>query len=152
MRYIVITLFFSFFLVCCHNPNHQLQDELKQTKEELEFVKLQIPNSGKMAKGFLVHEVYFNLKDNLTDDQKQSFLNQIKTLHQISEVKNLKIGKFEFLNDPRALKDYEMIMTMEFESKKAYVKYQSHPIHLELKKATANILAAPPSTYDFIVQ
>ena len=152
MKIFVITLFFSFLFVCCQNPNEQLQKELTETKSKLESAEKVIAELNKPKTGFLVHEVYFNLKDDLTVEQQQTFLNDIKKLKDISVVKNLKVGNFENLNDPRALKDYEMVMTMEFKDKKAYAEYQSHAIHLALKKAAGEILEAPPATYDFILE
>ena len=152
MRTFVITLFFSFFFVCCQNPNEQLQKELTQLKTKLASAEKVIADFEKPQSGALVHEVYFNLKDDLSSEELQIFINEIKKLKGISVVKNLRFGQFKNLDDPRALKDYEMVMTMKFADQNGYAEYQGHPIHLALKKAAENVLAAPPATYDFILE
>ncbi|MFK8006280.1 MAG: Dabb family protein [Saprospiraceae bacterium] len=147
----LITLFLLIsFLFGCQNPNLQLEKELSETKARLVAAKSALEKVNPTTKTSLVHEVYFNLKDDLTKDQKEEFHQNILKLKDIPEVQNLVVGDFKNLNDPRALADYEIKMSMEFQSEKEYAEYQAHPIHLSLKKAAGDIVAAPPVTYDFI--
>lgn len=137
-------------LVGCQNPNPQLEKELSETKARLVAAKAALEKVKPSTNASLVHEVYFNLKDELTSNQKEEFYQSILKLKDIPVVKNLVVGDFKNLDDPRALADYEIKMSMEFLSEKEYAEYQAHPIHLSLKKVAGDIVAAPPATYDFI--
>jgi len=99
--------------------------------------------------GSLVHLVYLNTKDTLSQESLKKLNNELIQLEKISQVKNLQVGKFEDLNDPRANKAYEQILYMEFSNKEDYQIYQDHPIHLELKKNLSQYLSGPPMTYDY---
>lgn len=97
----------------------------------------------------LVHMVFFPLKEDLTTEQKDSFLIKIETLKRISDVQGLSVGEFADLNDKRALAQYGVAVTMGFENKDNYHTYQNHPIHLELKSSVGKYLSAPPASFDF---
>jgi len=147
-NFITILLLFS-FLASCQNQNLQLEKELSETKARLVAAKAALEKLNSTGTS-LVHEVYFNVKDDLTATQKESFYQSIIKLKDIPSVQNLVVGDFKNLDDPRALADYEIKMSMEFQSEKEYDEYQAHSIHLSLKKMASDILAAPPATYDFI--
>ena len=149
MKNLIKLLLLISFLASCQNPNPQLEKELSETKARLVAAKSAIEKINP-SNATLVHEVYFNLKDDLTSAQKEEFHQSILKLKDIPVIQNLEVGDFKNLNDPRALADYEIKMSMEFQSEKEYAEYQIHPIHLSLKKAAADLLAAPPTTYDFI--
>ncbi len=149
MKNLIILLLLISFLTSCQNPNPQLEKELSETKARLVAAKAALEQVNPTTAS-LVHEVYFNLKDDLTSKQKEEFHQSILKVKNIPGVQNLVIGDFKNLNDPRALADYEIKMSMDFQSEKEYAEYQAHPIHLSLKKAAGNIVAAPPAIYDFI--
>ena len=134
MKNLFTLLLLLSFLVACQDPNPQLEKELSETKARLEAAKgaLQKLNPTETP---LVHEVYFNLKDDLTSEQAESFYQEILKLKGIPVVQNLIVGDFKNLDDPRAFSDYEIKMSMEFMNEKEYADYQEHPIHLALKKA-----------------
>ena len=134
----------------CQNSNPQLEKELSETKARLEAAKSALEKKTTTTETSLVHEVYFNLKDDLTPDQIEQVHQAILQLKDIPVVHNLVVGDFKNLDDPRAFSDYEIKMSMEFNDKKEYAIYQAHPVHLALKKAAADYVAAPPATYDFI--
>lgn len=134
----------------CQNSNPQLEKELSETKARLEAAKSALEKKTTTTETSLVHEVYFNLKDDLTPDQIDQVHQAILQLKDIPVVHNLVVGDFKNLNDPRALSDYEIKISMEFMDEKEYSKYQVHPVHLALKKSIAGILAMPPATYDFV--
>ena len=97
----------------------------------------------------LVHVVWFKLKPELGDTDLENLLIEIDKLNQIEVVKELEVGKFADLGDPRAMKDFQLVMSMKFESKTQYHEYQEHPIHLALKNVVGNFIAGPPVTYDY---
>ncbi len=63
------------------------------------------------------------------------------TLKVLEKYKMDKLKKLE--------KDFYEYNPMGFDSEEDYKTYQSHPIHLGLKKAAGNYIAGPPVTYDF---
>ncbi len=150
MKNFITILLLSSIFASCQNPNPQLEKELSETKARLEAAKSALEKKNSTTETSLVHEVYFNLNDDLTPPQIGQVHQAILQLKEIPEVHNLIVGEFKNLNDPRALSNYEMKMSMEFIDEKEYSIYQSHQIHLALKKSIAGILAEPPITYDFI--
>lgn len=146
MRYISYLLFL--LLLGCDNSALQqeleaAQTTIKQLEQELKEVKTASVEAP------LVHLVLFKLK---ADADPNVMLTELQKLEAISEVKELEIGPYEDLGDPRALSDYSLIMQMSFIDTAAYQTYQKHPIHLALKENIKPILAGPPATYDFIKQ
>ncbi len=148
-NFIPILLLISIF-VSCQNNNPQLEKELLETKARLAVANSALEKKNATAETSLVHEVYFNVKDDLTPAQIAQLHQDIFKLKDIPVVHNLVVGDFKNLNDPRALSDYEIKMSMEFIDEKEYLIYQAHPIHLALKKTAGDLLAGPPATYDFI--
>lgn len=148
-NFITLLLLTSFFF-SCQNDNPQLEKELKETKARLEAAKAALLKKENTTSTPLVHEVYFNLKDDLSENQINALESDILKLKDISVVHHLVLGTFKNLEDPRALSDYEIKMTMEFKNEKEYAEYQAHPIHLNLKKSVADLLAGPPATYDYL--
>lgn len=132
---------FLFIMVSCSNS--KVQEELAAVKKALAELEAKEPTE----EGALVHIVFFKVKP---DADRDAFIQEIKKLEAIKEVKELEVGPFEDLGDSRALSDYGVIMQMSFTDSIAYQQYQKHPIHLALKDNTAVFLAGPPATYDFL--
>lgn len=107
-------------------------------------------NEKLIAESGFVHIVYLNLKDDLSNDQIDFLVKELKRLEEIENVLNFSVGTFEDLGDKRALDEYEIIMQMTFSDRATYDIYQQDPLHSEVKKATGSLLAGPPVTYDFI--
>jgi len=144
MKYIY---FFSFlFFLSCSNKLEtdlaNLQQELATATEKIKQLQSEIEPEGK-----LVHLVFFKIS---ADADQSAFVAEIKKLEKIEGVMDLEVGPFEDLGDPRALATYTMLMQMSFADKKAYDRYQKHPIHLALKENIGQFMAGPPATYDFI--
>lgn len=150
MKNIITLLLLVSFLASCQDQNPQLEKELSETKARLAAAKSALEKKNSTSETSLVHEVYFNVKDDLTDEKKEKLHQDILKLKDIPLVHKLVVGDFINLNDPRALSDYEIKMSMEFMDEKEYSLYQAHPIHLALKKSLGDLLAGPPATYDFI--
>lgn len=134
------------FLASCSNP--KLEKELLETELKLkETAALLAEAKTDTAEKYpLVHVVYFKLKP---DVDKGKLLEAIDKLEGIEVVKELEVGTFEDLGDERALSDYQVVMSMAFANKSAYEVYQGHELHLALKAAAKEMLAAPPATYDY---
>ncbi len=154
-RIAICTMLLAILLVTCQNntptppETARLQSELDSALQQLDHTKKKLDQLQAHTNAPLIHIVYFNLKDDLSLEDKTIFAKAIQKLNEIPDVKNLKYGDFKNLDDPRALSDYEMVMQMNFTGEKAYAAYQAHPIHLALKETAKQFLAAPPATYDY---
>ncbi|MDF1864785.1 MAG: Dabb family protein [Saprospiraceae bacterium] len=139
-----------FFSSCKQGIDSQafekLKTELDETKTALASANKELMNLQSNDAKQLVHIVLLKLKE---DVDKPALINEIKKLENIEEVKNLNIGAFQDLGDARAMSDYEIVLSMEFEAEEAYQTYQAHEIHLKLKENIGKYLAGPPVTYDY---
>ena len=138
------------FFGSCQNSNENLNVEISNLKESIQALENKLENVN--SKNTLVHEVYFDLKEDTSTEQLDSFKKDIEKLSEIEVVKNLRYGNFKNLNDPRAFASYEMIMILEFTNSEDYQVYKKHPVHLKLKESAGKILAAPPGTYDYVIE
>lgn len=120
---------------------------LQEAEKELELVQRKLAEVEKENLNRLVHLVFF--KVNPTADQK-ALITKIKTLDNIAVVKELEVGPFEALGDPRALSEYQLMMQLVFENTADYKTYQEHPIHKDLQEYAKPFLAGPPASYDFV--
>ncbi len=149
MRLFILLLII--LLTSCANAT--LESELAVTKSALinteaalKDANQQLADLQKAETGQLVHVVFFKVKEGTEADM----ITAIKKLEGIPVVKDLEVGTFENLNDPRALAEYNLMMEMSFTDKVAYEIYQKHPLHIALKENTKSFMVGPPATYDFI--
>lgn len=144
---IILVLLIMTFLASCSNPKLEkqlLETELKLKETEALLAEAKSDTDENYP---LVHVVYFKLKP---DADKAKLLEAINKLEEIEVVHELEVGTFEDLGDERALSDFQVVMSMAFANEADYKAYQTHEIHLALKAAAKEMLAAPPATYDYI--
>ena len=98
----------------------------------------------------LVHIVWFKLKDDIQQNGVEELIKKIDKLKEIPEVHALEVGRFHDLEDPRAMSEFGLVMSMRFETDQDYRAYQAHPIHVELKTLVKDYLSGPPVTYDYL--
>ena len=81
--------------------------------------------------GTIVHSVYFWLKEGITAEEEQDFLNFFQELRKVPTVQTLQYGKPASTN-PRDVVDnsfqYNLLVT--FKSMDDINTYETHPIHL----------------------
>jgi hypothetical protein len=106
-NFITILLLISIF-ASCQNSNPQLEKELSETKARLEAAKSALEKKNANNETSLVHEVYFNLNDDLTPAQIAQVHQAILQLKDIPFVYNLTVGELVNLNDPRDLSKYDI--------------------------------------------
>lgn len=138
-----------FLLISCKSdvtPDDSRFDELQA---RVDSMSMMLDSFNSNVPGHLVHQVFLDTKAGIDQDE---FLSVIRTLKHIPEVRHLRIGSFKDLNDDRALKNYELIMEMNFENSDAYESYQNNQIHLDMKTSLAKYLERPPMTFDFIIE
>ena len=141
-------LFVCSFLcfIACNNP--ALNEELQKAKSQLVETKAALEACSTPATGQLAHIVLFKLT---SPEAKDSVFALLRPLEDIEEVQSLELGSFEEVGDPRAISGYEIIARMHFKNEEAYRTYQEHPIHVDAREKASKFFAAPPATYDYLV-
>lgn len=145
MRIFILMILLSFLGSCSDNA---LQQELENTQKELERTKQEMLKLEQQVQSPapLVHLVCFKLKPEVNPLDVKNILEQLRS---IEFVKQMEVGTFKDLGDPRALSDYQLILKMAFNSPEDYQSYQQHATHLAVKSALGDYLAGPPATYDY---
>ena len=146
-----ILILFIVLIASCQQPAdqnlqiEQLEAELERQSTLLDSLEA-IQNRSAVE---LVHIVYLTLKSSEDEDLRTEVVSEIQKLGNIDVVRDLSIGAFEDLGDPRALSEFELVFQMGFSSAGDYKIYQEHPIHLALKAKLGEYLDGPPVTYDY---
>ena len=153
MKYTLIIILAAFAIAC--QPDATTLEALEKANTGLnekmaiiEQLKAEVDSLKTPALGLLMHQVYFDVKPGMEDQ----LITSIKSLNDIPFLLDVQVGKLKDLNDPRAMSNYEVSMTVVLANEADYQAYQKHPIHLKLKEVAANILLGPPTTYDFILE
>ena len=80
----------------------------------------------------LIHTVIFWLKKDLTDDQRNIFTNEVRTLGEISSVESFHLGTPASTPKRPVIEDsYDFAITVVMKDMDAHDHYQADPIHLE---------------------
>lgn len=145
-------LFISFlFLLTACSSNQELEHKLEKTQEALEFANEVIQNLEVANQNKVVHTLYFTLKEGVTDDERTIFLSLLDQLGELSYVNAIKVGPPSDIPDPRAKRDYDYAMQMQFASKEDLEAYAQDSTHLAIRAQAGPLLAGPPVVYDFDV-
>ncbi len=121
--------------------------EITSLKQELEDCRKADPTAGE----YLMHSVFFNWKEDISDEEKTTFETELQRLGQIEHVMNVEVGVPESTGDKRLRSDYDMVLYVTFKSKEELDAYQADPLHLEVKGKVGPMLAGAPFVYDFMV-
>jgi hypothetical protein len=97
----------------------------------------------------LVHAVYFNLKDDISDADEQRFLEELKRLADVPSADYVEAGPPAASGDPRMDSTFDMALQVGFPDLEALAKYQADSLHLDVKSKVGRFLAGPPVVYDF---
>lgn len=103
-------------------------------------------------KGQIVHTVIFNLNDDITDVDRNYFIDQLKSLSKVRETKDLFVASYTLTNDERAKSNYDIILQMKFSSTADLYAYSNHEFHLDIRSKIAHLVAEKPLVYDYMVE
>ena len=138
--------------------DHQAKGELENTKRLLEeqrvlnnTLRAQL-NEADSKQGQLMHYVFLDIKENISEQQYQFLVEELKKLSNISGVKDLKVGRFENMEDDRALGNRDINFEMRFENKMDYYNYQQSKAHIKVREMLSPFLERAPLTYDYLIQ
>lgn len=76
-----------------------------------------------------VHSVYFQLKDNLTDEEINAFREGLESLRQIEQIRHLWVGQPVHYDSPNAREDFTFGLVTVFAGKEDHDAYQAHSLH-----------------------
>lgn len=76
-----------------------------------------------------VHAVYFSLRDDLTDAQRQQFEEGLESLRGIDVVREAYIGTPAPTDRPVIDRGYDRALVLVFRDMMAHDAYQLHPVH-----------------------
>ena len=143
------------FLAAC-KPNANTQLELEKVRLELADKNLQLEAAQKELAQLkadqdaaLVHLVLFKMKPKISEEDKASFLSELQKLDAIEQIRDFDVGTFKDLDDPRALSDYDVVLSMSFDNAEDYKKYQEDQRHIQVRDELGRFLGGPPATYDY---
>ncbi|MGK0365705.1 MAG: hypothetical protein ACI85O_002773 [Saprospiraceae bacterium] len=115
----------SFFTSCSNTENPALQQEITNLKNQITEMK----SVTETPKARFVHVVYFWLKEDLTPEQTTNFYAGVKTLGEIKDVINFRLGKAA--GTPRDVVDntYDAMIIVECADAEGHEAYQVDAIH-----------------------
>ena len=116
-----------------------------KSKPQENAIEKTIDYSGK-----LVHTVFFKLKNN---EDRPALFESLETFKKIELIQRLEIGIFEDTGNPKSdLSSHQVVVQMTFDDLAAFRLYEKHPIHLASIEATKDLMAGPPTGYDYIIK
>ena len=77
----------------------------------------------------LVHSVFFWLKKDLTEEQRNFFKTELYKLQRVSSAKSVYIGSPSVTDRPVVERSYDFALTVLFEGLPEHDKYQIDPAH-----------------------
>ena len=145
---LIIVLLFS-----CTEKTAILEKELANVKEDLEKVNSELKTlSENDSKGKLVHQVYFSLKADLNQTDKEIFMSGLEKLGNIEVVQQIIVEARDNIGDEvRALTQFDVLMQLKFENQAALEVYAKDDFHQDTKKEIGRFLAKPPMTFDYFI-
>lgn len=137
------------FNSCKNNESASLlQDQLEHKILELET---QLKDSNIVEDGKLAHVVFLNLKEDLTETERNNLVIAIEDLKNISVVEELHLGRIANTGDARFITDDELMFQITVNKTQDLGAYQKDSIHLKLKTMAKDFLSKPPAVYDYWV-
>ena len=96
-----------------------------------------------------VHCVYFWLRDGLTSDEEQRFVDGLASLVRIDGVRHSYTGTPASTNRPIIDRSYSYALVVVFEDQAAHDAYQEDPVH-DAFRDTCSSLWTDVRIYDFV--
>ena len=135
---IIFYLAFSLFLF-----SGCLQNEKKPKENVASNIK-----TGSQYK-LLIHNVFLDLKDNVSADDKIKAIEQLKSLSAIDNVVKLYAGPKAETGDTRLYKNYDLALHVTFKSLDDLKKYDKNEHHAKVRRQLKSLLAGPPLVFDY---
>jgi len=128
-------LLFAFAISC--GPQKQI--EIK----EIEIEKEDVPSK------LLMHDVYFNLIDSISEADYKMVLAEMQRLAEIEETLWLHLGEKAETGDARLSTEYDLALHVVFTSEENLQQYAVNALHLQVKENIKPFIVAPPVVFDY---
>ncbi len=86
-----------------------------------------------------VHAVYFWLRDELTEAERQAFIWGVESLKTIEDVHIGHVGVPADTNRPVIDRSYSFSLVLFFEDRNAHDRYQAHPTHHQFSEQCSGL-------------
>ncbi|MDP5172914.1 MAG: Dabb family protein [Bacteroidia bacterium] len=133
----------------CDTPNKELQAEVDQLKKELSEIQSQNMETTKPG---LIHNVYFWLKEGISEAEKATFIAGARSLGTVPSVEAFYMGVHAD-TEARDVVDhsYDLSLVIHFADQAAQDAYQVDPIHLAFIEASSGAWTAV-KVYDVAIE
>jgi hypothetical protein len=136
-------VYLVFILLCtlaCKNSDKEVID------------KSTLKSDNVLSEKLLMHNVFLNLKDSVSSDEKQFAIDQLISLKQVEGVLELHAGPKAETGDERLNKNYDVALHVVFKSKEDLSVYDTDPYHAKVRAQLKDLLAGPPVVFDYWVE
>jgi 2C-methyl-D-erythritol 2,4-cyclodiphosphate synthase len=134
-------------LVSCQNVNDVA---LSEAKAELNAAQATIDSLQAANETGIIHTIYLTTKPDISDEDKAKFIKTVESLGQIEQVKSIEVAeRFNVGDEERALKQYNIVLQMRFESLEDLKIYDKDEYHAQVRGQLKDYLAGPPASFDF---
>lgn len=145
----------STLLVWACNQKTQ-QDHLHSAGEEDSSNTHEVSGSidfGKYLKvASLMHIVTIPVKQDLSEEDKQQLISELKSLQSVEGVQHLHVGIKTETGDARMASGNWLVLSAAFSGVDQLAAYQQNPFHLEVRERSKKYLSGPPTVYDYTIQ
>ncbi len=101
----------------------------------------------------LGHTVFFSLKKDISEKDKQNFKKTLTRLSKIKCVKSVIVAERSDVGDEeRALRQFDVMMQVIVEDTAALRLYDNDAIHQEVRKLSLPYLSGAPASFDYFIE
>ncbi len=102
--------------------------------------------------GQLVHTVIIKFKNTVTPDRKKELKTLLLSLGDIKETNGFFLASLADTPDPRAVKNYDFILQMAFNSEEDLAKYSTNAYHEQVRNQIKDEISATPLVFDYWIE
>ncbi len=113
----------------------------------IHFIVL-MPSCASAVKRPIIHTICLNLINPIALNDKNFVIKEIKKLNSIKEIIHLEISEFIDVDDPRTIKECQLMVSVKFKNKRDLQRYQENDIHRQVIKSTSLFMVSPPMIFD----
>lgn len=151
MKNIGVILVSIIIFSSCHSVDDN-QVALEASQAVIKELQEKINRIEDRPSKILTHDVYFDLKDDLSEADISRFETGLRSLSKVDAAKALKVGRGADTGDKRLVSNYDFVLSMYFESQKDLEKYANDEFHLGVRKEIGPMLEKAPVVYDSWVE
>ncbi len=98
---------------------------------------------------YLMHDVFLDLKDSITENEIAFAIEQLKRLEQLETVHWVHVGKRAETGDARLDSKYDLALHVVFKSLDDLHVYDKDLTHADVRAQLKDLLAGPPVVFDY---